>query len=240
MNIENKRSFGQVLWKIWKENRIFFGVLSLLVVILTGLIVIYEPLEILFWLNTYREGRWIEIFQLITLFGEPISYIIACFLLMFYKYRYAILVPISGLLTLFFTFVLKTSFKHPRPMLVVKNSELADMFQVMEGISVYEGTTSFPSGHTFAAFTLFTLLALMFSHKVWVEMIFVLIAALVGLSRMFLMHHFAHDVLFGLVLGTILGVLLFALDEIYLKPKGFWDKNLWYSIHRKNPLDSTG
>jgi membrane-associated phospholipid phosphatase len=73
---------------------------------------------------------------------------------------------------------------------------------------------SFPSGHTTAAFSLYTLLALMIPHKKsgW---IWVLIASLVALSRVYLLQHFWADILAGSVIGLTSCTLLFA----WLKPK---------------------
>lgn len=60
---------------------------------------------------------------------------------------------------------------------------------------------SFPSGHTTAAFSLYTLLALLFGHKKsgWA---WAMIAALVALSRVYLLQHFWADIMAGSMLAV--------------------------------------
>lgn len=60
---------------------------------------------------------------------------------------------------------------------------------------------SFPSGHSTTAFAMITTIILMSSSKKYQLPLFVL-AALVGYSRIYLIHHFPADVLFGVFLGT--------------------------------------
>lgn len=61
---------------------------------------------------------------------------------------------------------------------------------------------SFPSGHSTTAFAMVTTIILMSSSKKYQLPLF-LLAALVGYSRIYLIHHFPADVLFGIFLGTI-------------------------------------
>jgi membrane-associated phospholipid phosphatase len=57
--------------------------------------------------------------------------------------------------------------------------------------------TSFPSGHTSAAFSVATALALEYKHSKWVPAISYTLAGLTGLSRIYQNRHWASDVLVG-------------------------------------------
>jgi membrane-associated phospholipid phosphatase len=61
--------------------------------------------------------------------------------------------------------------------------------------------TSFPSGHSAAAFSLATVVAMEYRHLKWVPVVAYTLAGGVGLSRMTLDKHWASDVFIGAVVG---------------------------------------
>ena len=64
------------------------------------------------------------------------------------------------------------------------------------------GFHAFPSGHTAAAFTFWAFVAYSFGrNNKWVQVLCVIIAALVGYSRIYLSQHFLEDVVAGAALG---------------------------------------
>jgi membrane-associated phospholipid phosphatase len=65
--------------------------------------------------------------------------------------------------------------------------------------------TSFPSGHTTAAFSLATVVAMQYRRTGWVPVVAYTIAGGVGLSRIGLDKHWASDVFVGAVLGHLVG-----------------------------------
>ena len=68
-----------------------------------------------------------------------------------------------------------------------------------------ESDKSFPSGHTTAAFATMVPVFLVGNKKVsWTALIF---AFLMGVSRIYLVVHYPSDVLGGLIVGTIAGIL---------------------------------
>ena len=69
---------------------------------------------------------------------------------------------------------------------------------------------SFPSGHTLVSFEAAT--ALWFYHRKWGVAAFVL-AALIGLSRLYLFVHYPTDVLVGAVLGIGIGLAACVLTD---------------------------
>jgi membrane-associated phospholipid phosphatase len=71
---------------------------------------------------------------------------------------------------------------------------------------------SFPSGHTSQAFFLATL---MVRHTQWgfgLAILFYLLAAVVGVTRMYVGAHYPRDVLAGALLGTVWGILGVYMD----------------------------
>jgi membrane-associated phospholipid phosphatase len=67
---------------------------------------------------------------------------------------------------------------------------------------------SFPSGHSAAAFSLATVIALQYRHRGWVPVVAYTVAAGVGLSRVGMDRHWASDVAIGAVVGHLVGRLV--------------------------------
>ena len=106
------------------------------------------------------------------------------------------------------------------------NTDLYQKLWMTVGQNV-ESDKSFPSGHTTAAFASMTALFLTGNKKYsWAAFIF---AFLMAVARIYLVVHFASDVLAGVavgVLGGILGTLLARLipDQFYDSPRPFGKK----------------
>ena len=106
------------------------------------------------------------------------------------------------------------------------NTDLYQKLWLTVGQNV-ESDKSFPSGHTTAAFASMTALFLTGNKKYsWAAFIFSLLMAV---ARIYLVVHFASDVLAGVavgVLGGILGTLLAGLipDQFYDSPRPFGKK----------------
>ena len=98
---------------------------------------------------------------------------------------------------------------------------------LVEGVDVHSSNT-FPSGHTASAFTLFTLLCLVFHHRtLLISLFWVMLALFVGLSRVYLMQHFLIDAYFGAIFGVI---SVFA--GLFLTELIFSEAKLSYLRHR--------
>ncbi len=87
-----------------------------------------------------------------------------------------------------------------------------------------ESDKSFPSGHTTAAFaTMVPVFLLGNKHVSWTALIF---AFLMGISRIYLVVHYPSDVLGGLIVGTIAGILGTLLAQRVM-PQKYYDKDLF-------------
>ena len=96
-----------------------------------------------------------------------------------------------------------------RPKYFFEGYDRIDFFNVLHKVN------SFPSGHTQAAFTLAVLLVIYVKKYHW---IIFSIAALMGISRIFMSMHFPSDIFFGAYLGSLIPILLYKLYyEIKMK-----------------------
>lgn len=82
-----------------------------------------------------------------------------------------------------------------------------------------ESDYSFPSGHTTAAFEIATALFLSFrsNGKKGISWVFPVIAVLTMCSRVYLMVHYATDVLCGMIVGIIAGTIAFFLMKLCIR-----------------------
>lgn len=91
--------------------------------------------------------------------------------------------------------LLKRQVERPRPYLVLADSRL-----IVTPLSDY----SFPSGHTTASFATATVLS---AHWPALTLPLMLLAAMVGISRTYLGHHYPSDVVAGALIGMLAAYL---------------------------------
>jgi membrane-associated phospholipid phosphatase len=124
---------------------------------------------------------------------------------LFVRYYYSILFAAGLIAAGITTFVGKQLlFSHmTRPAKAIGKE---NFYRIIEGFD-YSHFGSFPSGHTFTAFSTALILALVAKSKWWGAVLF-LLAFLVGLSRMYLMQHFYMDVYAGGLLGSVITLMI--------------------------------
>ncbi len=168
--------------------------------------------EILFF-NDLRQEPFNAVFRFITHLGEVYAYIICGVAALFWRYRFALLIALTGLATLPTAFVAKETFDTDRPISFFKNQGMYSDIVTVPGVELHTGQTSFPSGHTMAGFGLYSILTLMVGKKKqrW-GFALALAAISVGVSRIFLVQHFLPDVLSGALLGLLVSSLVWRLD----------------------------
>jgi membrane-associated phospholipid phosphatase len=165
-------------------------------------------------LNAWRMEPLNAFFWFWTKMGETYPYLVALFLCLFWRFRYALLIGMAGILVLPYAYFLKDWIGVMRPLNWLGEQGLRDKLVVVPYVELASGYTSFPSGHTIAAFTLYTLLALMVpkSRAFW-GLFFAIMAVLVGISRVFLAQHFVADVLGGVVFGLLLASVVWQIGQ---------------------------
>ena len=107
------------------------------------------------------------------------------------------------------------------------NTDLYQRLWLTVGQNV-ESDKSFPSGHTTAAFASMTPLFLIGNKKIsWTAFIF---AFLMAIARIYLVVHFASDVLAGILVGVASGIIAY-LISIRI-PSSFYNSNKPFSQER--------
>jgi membrane-associated phospholipid phosphatase len=140
-----------------------------------------------------------------------------------FSYRKAFLVVTSCGVTAIVAQILKFIFAAPRPKLYFKDQLSRIHFVKAVEILSYH---SFPSGHTVTAFSLAVLFTYWSRNKGWGP-VFLLIAVMVGYSRMYLSEHFFEDVTAGSVIGVIITVIwLYWLDNRAFIQRPEWQTGL--------------
>ena len=117
---------------------------------------------------------------------------------------------------IFTNLFIKVVIARPRPY-ADQNGFFYPLWQLMGGHT--ESDKSFPSGHTTAAFATMTPVFLLGRKRVsWLALLF---GVLMGVSRVYLVVHYPSDILGGLIIGVIAGVLG-TLVGANLIPKRFY------------------
>lgn len=193
---------------IIKENIVF--VIGYAAFLLSGLILLsqIEKGDVIFYFSEHRTPFLNYFFIKMTQLGEGIGYIVFGLIFLFVRYRYTILLGFTVLSVAIVSNFFKWVFSHPRPKPYFAKlgrdiSEIAVAGQPLLESQV----SSFPSGHTMSGFALFTILALL-SKKNIVKILCLIIAILVGISRVYLAHHFLEDILIGSFLGVLIAFML--------------------------------
>ncbi|MBC7777327.1 MAG: phosphatase PAP2 family protein [Phycisphaerae bacterium] len=160
--------------------------------------------EILFF-NNLRYEPFNSCFQFLTYCGEIWAFLFFGVAALFWRPRYALMIALVGLLSMPVMYLLKDAIGVDRPITYFEKKAALDNIILVPSTYMNRGQTSFPSGHTMAAFALFSLLTRMAGQKYerW-GLAFALLAVLVGISRIFLAQHFLVDVIAGALLGLLL------------------------------------
>ena len=130
-------------------------------------------------------------------YGVFIIPVILVFLLIRKDYKNFLFVGLSIALALLVGYITKDLFYHPRPFAMGMGYDLVRD----------DNSSSFPSNHTVAMFALAT--ALLLINKRLVGAISLVVAILVGISRVYIGVHFPLDVLGGIVYGVTLTLLFY-------------------------------
>ena len=176
-------------------------------------------MSFLYFLEKLRNPVLDFFFSLITLCGEETIFM-AIGMIVFWcvdKYKGYFLLCVGFLGTVLNQF-LKILCRVPRPWVRDPN------FTIVESAKEAAGGYSFPSGHTQTSVGLYGGIARM-TDKKWLRISMIILALLVGLSRMYLGVHTPADVLVSLVIAT---VLIFVAYPLFRKAEQ--SPKIMYSI----------
>lgn len=161
--------------------------------------------DVVLWFNDRHTPFWDTFFKYCTYLGDGALLGVLGFFLLFTHYYKFLTFLIAVALQTVYVHIFKQwlSAGEPRPKTFF--ADQIDTLNFVEGVTV-RGYDSFPSGHTASGFVLFFFLILLIENKVLKLLCFVT-AALVGLSRIYLIQHFARDVYVGSLFGVLAVVL---------------------------------
>lgn len=186
-----------------KYNKWFMMVwLFCLLIALTVQLLLPKGEEVV-WLNERHHPVLDLFFRYVTELGNGWTYLLAAFFLAWYRLGYGILALLCFSFSGLSVQVLKRGIfsDMPRPLLFLQEYEL----HWVTGVKMLTHH-SFPSGHTASAFSLFFLISLYINNQRW-GVLFAVLAALVGFSRIYLSLHFLVDVMAGSVIGVVVTMI---------------------------------
>ena len=159
----------------------------------------------------------------ITDLGDGWTAIALSAIFLFFSYRKALILASSYAITSISAQIIKHLYDAPRPRLYF--GQQLQHAHFVKGIEILS-QHSFPSGHTTTAFSLAVLFSYWSKNKGWAP-VFLLLAIMVGYSRMYLSEHFFEDVLAGSIIGFVLTVIwLYWLDSRSFIQKPGWQRGL--------------
>ena len=179
--------------------------------------------EIYFAVNTHNYPWADALAPYMTDLGNGWTTIALSAILLLFNYGKALFMAIAYAVTSITAQIIKHIFDAPRPSLYFQ-SQLSHIHFV-QGVNMLR-LHSFPSGHTVTAFSTTVLITYWCKNKLW-GFPLLLVAILVGYSRMYLSEHFFEDVTAGSVIGVITTVALISwLDSKKFLHSAKWNKGL--------------
>jgi membrane-associated phospholipid phosphatase len=185
-------------------------VLSLLFVASLG---IDKGMDIL-WINGHHTAFLDLFFKTVTNLGDGLIFIPIVVFACFVRFRHAIAALFAsllhGILVSLFKRVLFPKLERPRKFLG------DDLIHFAPGVDVHN-FNSFPSGHTATAFCAAFFLTLISGNKA-IGVFTLMLAFMVGYSRIYLAQHFLIDVAAGAVVGTFSTYIVWQVMELNQLP----------------------
>ena len=205
-----------------RQNAVFLS-LSLMLLVALGLALLYIPKGELHLLLCDHHTPARDIFyRYYTHVAEWFPYVLCALLLIFSRIGDGVLAA-SGLA---FSALTTQLFKHiinaPRPVTWFAANMPDVQLPLVDGVQM-NYWFSFPSGHTTSFFALFFALSIIAGDylaekrlvSVATQVLFFLLAALGGYSRIYLSQHFALDVFAGTLVGILITLLCYAILHRY-------------------------
>ena len=210
------------LKSVYKQNLFFFIGYFLLAIIAGFVLSFHTKAGGFILMNPWHSNLLDQFFIPFTLFGDGFFVIALGIILFFLKRRFLSLMIISSyLLSGIIAQVLKYFILEARPALYLEKTNYP---YFIDDVTLHN-FHSFPSGHTASIFALAAVLSFSVKNKNY-SIFFLMMAALVGYSRMYLGQHFMDDVFAGSVIGVLSAIVCWIYFEKFFKKvlKIVWKK----------------
>lgn len=221
------------MFKVIKENPLFFIVF--IIYVLIGIVLLFntDQGDVILFFSENRSAIADFFFKYGTKLGEELVYVIFFILFLFYRYRYSILVGITGSLVSITSYFSKEFFRHPRPKVFFKENGIFENINTVDGVALYNAYTSFPSGHTMSAFALYGMIAFIIPKK-YIGLFLIVIAIIIGTSRIYLVQHFVKDVVAGSIMGVLIAMGIYYVQSlIKIDSKQWFDQSITFKREKK-------
>lgn len=185
------------------RNSSFFLPFLLMMLGAFSLLLWFSSPALTFMINSFHSGWMDPVFEFFTDLGNGNITLFLSFLLLFTSFgRAVVMLAVSNLAGLFAQ-IIKRIISSPRPYLYFRYHH--PLLHFVAGVKVFRDY-SFPSGHTTTAFSVAVLLTLFARNKNF-GYLYLVLAACVGWSRIYLGEHFFADVLAGALLGSLTSLI---------------------------------
>lgn len=204
----------KTLIRIISNNKVFFTVYLLFLIVGAATLLTIDKGDAILFFNDHRTAFWNFYFKYGTKLGEEPAYLACAILLLFLNRKAVWTIPAVGLSTMAVAYALKRFFRQARPSLWFEYSGGGlDQLDLVEGVTLLTGASSFPSGHSSSAFALYGLMALLIKNKTVGGFILIWIALTIVMSRVYLVQHFFRDVYVGSMVGLTMAMLMYMIFE---------------------------
>jgi membrane-associated phospholipid phosphatase len=183
--------------------------------VLISLVLVYEKSNIHIFINQYHHPAADFFFKYITHMGDGLFAALLMLFFLFIKFRYSLMQLIAFVMAGVGAQVLKRVV-FPDVARPARYFENTYDLHFVEGVKIYKNF-SFPSGHTATAFALFFCLIFTTQNRS-LQFLYLLLAYLVGYSRIYLSLHFLPDI----IAGSLIGILSAATSVLIFN---HWKKN---------------
>ncbi len=203
-----------------RENRLFFICFLLFAIAGAGMLDAIPQGQEVLYCSGHRHPVSDWIFRWGTRLGEGYAFLAAALaFILLRRYVGALCIGVMGFVLLWVSHFAKSWFAQDRPAAWFQKLGYADAIVPVDGVPLLSGATSFPSGHTMAAFALYSFLAFVVPQKRFWPVVFFLLALLVGASRIYLGQHFLKDVYAGATLGLGFGMMCYGCYSYLLQSR---------------------
>jgi membrane-associated phospholipid phosphatase len=187
------------------------------------------------WLNNQHNPLLDLFFLTVNLFGDGIFHSILIVVLLFHRFREALI----ALVCFIITSVAVQSLKRlvftdaPRPRAFFSDIE-NQLYFALDKSHVYHHN-SFPSGHSTTAFSVGLLFILLTNNR-FLAILITLMAILSSWARVYLLQHFFVDAYFGSILGTLLTLVIYlAMNNPSVNHSAFLNRKLRLPLGKTLP-----
>ncbi len=205
----------QKVFSILREQKVFLILYFLMFSFSCTLLFTYSKAQLHIASNQCYNNFFDHFFYYITNLGDGAFCITIGILLLFYSIRSSFLVLISYAASGILAQILKKIFFSG---IVRPKAYFEGIFNLrfVQGVEIHT-SNSFPSGHSVSAFALFLSLSIILKNK-YLQVLFLILAAITAYSRVYLSQHFLIDITFGSLIGVFTTMTYYYLQLNWKAP----------------------